>query len=510
MLVAHILAFENVALIMESERLIKHIGWALSDLKAAIRGEDSIGYCNQKRHREEGITALLAANISKCFTEYCLCKDLPATFSDQLSIMHQATAGKGCLDISLFYHRRIQSMVGTMRHLDTSLCPLLFIEFTKTSTDNVNSKLPQAALYSNLLFQLMKVTESGNWVPLLGIIMSEDEMLFRLYSPSLVGNKWKIAEVDIMRCSVSTGSIRRLLHVMVGWAVHCAEFLSTVPNNTLSASCLEEKLTLQKGRNVLIWGNKIFKCFDYREICDRNYDDARCDRRDPHMYARSDLSGLSFVVDWTNHKNSMDNLQIISYDMVQGSHCPCYIGHFTEVFKKLLQLHTDDIVHGDLRFSNIVFSAMPEHTSFASSGEDDTDQSIASQSAVSMASTIIDFDHTGIDGQKTYPSRFNLNIDDGRRHAEALPNSFLRKKHDIFAVQWMCLQYQPKKDRLKKKWIKYVAKLSSNIQCVIDKFAQYLHEDLEPVDEIAIYSDINDTGSPHIIRRHYHYNLSTL
>jgi hypothetical protein len=174
-----------------------------------------------------------------------------------------------------------------------ALFPLLFIEFTKSATKTVDKKLPQSALYSNHLFRLMDFEKKRTWVPLLGITMSENEMLFRIYSPSVVDNKWKIAEVDVMRCAVSCENLKRLLHIMAGWTVHCTGFLCSASAVTAPGS-LNSHLLLRKHSNIVLLGNKMFKCFDYREISERSYVHL-AHRRDPAMYSKSDLTGIEHI-----------------------------------------------------------------------------------------------------------------------------------------------------------------------------------------------------------------------
>ena len=101
-------------------------------------------------------------------------------------------------------------------------------------------------------------------------------------------------------------------------------------------------------------------------------------RRSPDMYSKSDLTSIELVVDWASSSDPEDKLQIISYDAVPGVHSPSVIGHFTRLLKKIAQLHQQGIVHGDLRFSNVVFSE-------PSDDKDDADGSL-------INSTIIDFD----------------------------------------------------------------------------------------------------------------------
>ena len=177
---ANCLAFETLQKI-GSTQLNSLIDITLSDLTAAMTGDDKLGYCSQHL-REEGITSLLSSNISKCFTEYCQNLSLDEEIRTRVSIMHQCIlnteAGKGEMDIAMFYQFH-EADVDFVHQPCEALFPLMFIEFTKLST--VDSKLPQAALYANHLFRLMKFDVLRTFVPLIGVVMSDREMLFRLY-----------------------------------------------------------------------------------------------------------------------------------------------------------------------------------------------------------------------------------------------------------------------------------------------------------------------------------------
>ena len=182
------------------------------------------------------------------------------------------------------------------------------------------------------------------------------------------------------------------------------------------------------------------------------------------------------MVKWNSESNPRDSLQIISYDMVPGVHYPSFVGHMILVLRKLAQLHADGIAHGDLRFSNIVFSAPNDAV---------------------VKSTIIDFDYSGPVGEKIYLPRFNHDITDGFRHAGARPNEFLRKEHDLAALNWMCMQYHPKGIDRREAWLSCVAALMDDLLAVVDHLVILELEELEPVDNrMVVYPGIKGTGSP--------------
>lgn len=484
-LMAHMLAFGTLP-DASCNRLRELISCTHSDLIAAMNGSDPLGYCSQKHLKEEGITALLTANMYKCFMAYCQCHDLSADFADRVSIMHQSIlatkAGKGDMDIALFY-RFWNTDHGFIHQGFKVLYPLLFIEFTKTSTKSVDKKLPQAALYANHLFRLMHFDKERSWVPLLGIVMSEHELLLRLYSPSIVNNHWKVAEIDVWRDAVTPESLHRLVHVMAGWATHCTGFLCS-PSASTAVGSLNAHLMLRKHSNVVKLGNKIFKCYDYRELSERAHVHL-AHRRAPDLYFTSGITGIERVVDWSSYNNPADRLQIISYNLVDGDHRPSCIGHFFHVLRKLRELHSSGVAHGDVHFHNVIFSRPNE-------------------SAV-ITSTIIDYDYSGLADEKTYPPQFNTEIKHGYRHPGAVPGELLRVEHDIAAVAWMCAQYQPKRNDLKAEWLSCVADLEEGLSSVIDRLSPHEQEEIEETSASnrAVTAGFKGTGSPDTKRTHY-------
>ena len=104
----------------------------------SILGAENVGYCSQKRIKKEGITALLASNISKCFFEYC-CND--TTLQNRVVIMHQnylknKNMKDGSVDVSLFYRFESTDTQGTQSSLGTSIFPLVSSLLDTRSTCN--------------------------------------------------------------------------------------------------------------------------------------------------------------------------------------------------------------------------------------------------------------------------------------------------------------------------------------------------------------------------------------
>lgn len=466
-LVAHRLAYENLPR-AQSSRLTDLIEMTLSDMEAAVSGSDPLGYCSQRDLDEESITALLTANISLCFSEYCRCRNVGNDVEDRVSIMNQSTmmtkAGKASMDISLFY-RFLKTDEMFVHRGCAALFPLLFMTFTTTANSTIEEKRPQAALYANHLFRLMDFDKCRTWVPLLGIVISQNEMLVRLYSPSVVENKWKIAEVDVMICEMTPEAIERLLSVMMGWTMYCTQFLRS-PAAQPPLQSLNPHLLLRQHCNLTVLGKKIFKSYDYRDLSDRS-NFVKWYRRDPKYYHKSDLPGVELLVDWASDWNC-DCLQILSYDMIPGVHYPSTVGHLILAMRKVAQLHAEGIVHGDLRLANILFSEAKD---------------------ANVASTIIDFDHSGPAGERIYPWGFNYDIPDGFRHPEARADEFLRPEHDIAALHWICAQYHPKAAALRETWSTCLTELLNGaLLSVADCLVLHQFEELEPVNKNLVVS----------------------
>lgn len=302
------------------ERLVQVLEATKLDVDAAMTGNEDLGYCSQHHLKEEGVTALLCTNLQKCFNLYCQCLELVTAIQDKSYIMHQSIiSNKYELDLALFY--RFEKNDKFIRNGVKNLFPLLFMEFTKSETKSVSKKLPQAALYANYIFRMMNFETYFTWVPLLGIIISEKDMLIRLYAPTIVNNQWKIAEVDVLKCDVDQDSYRRLVHVMVQWTNFCINFLGA-PSAKVTKS-MNTNLAFDKNCNVIRFGDKFYKCYDYRKISGRNEVEGMY-RRDPSFYKFGELRGLKTELDWEAKNSHQNRLQIISYDVVVGGHRPLF------------------------------------------------------------------------------------------------------------------------------------------------------------------------------------------
>ncbi len=150
-------------------------------------------------------------------------------------------------------------------------------------------------------------------------------------------------------------------------------------------------------KNSCIEDDFVWKVYDYRsrKVVESN-------RRSPEFSVR--------FIPGCEVKCQAADLAVIRYPRVLGSHTPRLVGQWISVIKSVQLFHDEEIVHGDLRASNIVFDANGE------------------------GATIIDFDFAGANGKKRYPDGFNVSINDGARHRSASEGRPLLFTHDWFAV----------------------------------------------------------------------------
>jgi len=205
----------------------------------------------------------------------------------------------------------------------------------------------------------------------------------RLYGFRLVEGR-KVGFANIWQGPLTTHSVSRLFSAIEMVAQSNFSLLGHRLWKQVKNSCLEEGC--------------VWKVFDYRE---RQVSDA--DKRSPEF-------SLRFIPNCEKVVEAVD-MTLIRYPRIRGSHIPKTVRQWMSVVKSVQRFHAENIVHGDLRASNIVF-------------HDDKE-----------GATIIDFDLAGENGKKMYPKGFNTKINDGARAPRSVKEGRpLLFSHDWFAI----------------------------------------------------------------------------
>ena len=123
-------------------------------------------------------------------------------------------------------------------------------------------------------------------------------------------------------------------------------------------------------------------------------------------------------------KPQVEKLEVITSQVPNRSHV------FLPIIQQLRDMHNAKVCHGDIRLANFVFC----HTSAKDSKLLDADQI------------------SGRRRSKKYPSHYNTNALDARRHPKAVPGATLHYTHDWFSLSAVMKFFEPKKDRFKDIW----------------------------------------------------------
>jgi hypothetical protein len=191
-----------------------------------------------------------------------------------------------------------------------------------------------------------------------------------------------------------------------------------------SSSPFLETAHLRK-RNTLIQGERVFKTYDYRSrspVIDVS------EQRNHSLYDQ-------YMEDVKVEAQSNDFV-LISYKHVKGSHIASNGSQFQGVYETVKKMHTAGHCHGDVRAANIVF----------------TDSS----------SVLIDFDYSGATGEQHYPRGYNVDIPDGKRHADAASGQKLVPCHDVFSLAAVMNMYTATEKANDSAWKNTIGRVSNS------------------------------------------------
>ena len=316
-------------------------------------------------------------------------------------------------------------IVGGKLDLDEPWMPyIIFENFVSTSCSFLH-KRGQLFSYVNHLMHIYSVSKFIP--PILGILLEVDTMKFYIFAFASAENK-KVAVVQLFYGTLDQDTLYKLMLVIKLWA-------TTIFDSS------NQPFNLTAG-NTSIYSNRIFKSYDYNL---KLYSEIPLfsihakDRRDPVYYSYLSSKNYTKLID-------TPDLKLISYDFIEGGHNANNLCNFINLLTELKYMHNEGIVHGDIRESNIIFS------------QDGN-------------SSLIDFDYSGPE-TKVYPFGFNLDIEDGVRHAKAKQFLPLSKEHDIYSIAHIMKLYSPELDADIKHWENSIDILSSfGLDAAIDELS---------------------------------------
>ena len=119
------------------------------------------------------------------------------------------------------------------------------------------------------------------------------------------------------------------------------------------------------------------------------------------------LPGMKLIPD-----SDTSRLYELSYTYVENGDYPLTLKSFFGIVSTLSEMHKHNLVHGDIRFPNLVFGV--------------------------EKSFLIDFDFVGENESDCYPPRYNSGLCE--RHKDALPNGKMMLIHDRYSLKYIIEQ----------------------------------------------------------------------
>lgn len=134
-----------------------------------------------------------------------------------------------------------------------------------------------------------------------------------------------------------------------------------------------------------------------------------CDRTKPDLNAIKTLEYMESA----NIDELCQDVYLLSYNFIEGNLQPSRIEQFESLANLLEQLHENNLVHGDVRETNLLF------------GKDDS-------------AYLIDFDFLSPKGS-LYCDTYNSNLEE--RHPDAVRNKQMNPEHDWYSLIYLCKKY---------------------------------------------------------------------
>ena len=272
------------------------------------------------------------------------------------------------------------------------------------------SKSTQLARYANLCFTLAHDWKKIPFGFILGVALSLDHISVYAYV---------VTGVDDMRSY--------LLYTAPLTPDSCAHVVEFLWHQLEKADRTRRFSVDTEATNTVRDGDFVYKLYDYRG---RNLD---IDSKRKTALNLKYISGASLMVD-------MDDVKLLQYPWIEGTHLPDSVAHACALLKELRSLHSEGVVHGDVRLSNVVFRA---------------------NDSVSF----IDFDFSGKAGEAKYPARWlHDGLGDGVRHPEAKEYRTLEFVHDVYSAGHMLSLFHPVGESQRDEWKRAMGMLCSKEQ----------------------------------------------
>lgn len=389
-----------------------------TNFQRALSGSDSFGYCSMKSMVEEGITSIFAANLTTLFIAYKFKKSKELDRS--ITIMHQSyNQGEkkyGLNDLAIYY--QFQSNDNYCFKGYRGLFPMIFMELTKSTTKPLDKKLPQSSLYANYFFRQQIIGKSyTNHIPLLGITYTESNYIIILYSFTIHDQKERISETILATGLINENFLYLIIPLFDNYIQLCCGILKS------NSYLIPHSFNPIPNQTIIKLDDFYYKSYDYRQLSNQKHLIPFHERRGYQGYKFSRLN-YQIVLFYQDPENQADSLAIIKYPEIPGNHKPAFVLHFINILEELLLLHSKLIVFGDIRLSNMIFITIPNQEELMKPSK--------------SYAYLIDFDLVGVEGERIYPSSFNINIGDAIRHPEAVPQNQMKTIHDCYSFASIC------------------------------------------------------------------------
>jgi hypothetical protein len=407
--------------------------------------------------------------------------------------------------------------------------PILFFEFGKVGSYNIESKRPQSSAYANFIFRTQPIRRLDSmWTPVLGVIMiGMEEIEIRLYSLAIDTNL--NSSVRVPEFVIYRGGIRdndhfiQILALISYWQQVVSSMIRTDRNFLTpheSFKCYETYMPIPS-RNVLIEETvnsiishfpeelktdmtnselRVFKLFDKRSNTNSSY------------YRSTQYYYLPLFKDTFKNPKEVSycdgNLRILSYDKLHGTHEPTKAEHFLLIFQRIYDLHKENLVHGDIRLMNMIFDDSITHRMDSLSLVNESKEKentgtkfvssiyffllifilliLSAEPGFTAAEAwLIDLDFMAEHGKGKYPVGFNSDIPDAVRHRTARAGNPLLLVHDIFSLHSIMKFYKKNAKDVTGTWLEAVDKMQT-----LAKDLDYLGNKILTAALKVVYEDV--------------------